>query len=574
MKKNVKLLAMLLTISILATMLSACSSGTSSVASSASSETVQETASAAPEVSEPEESQPAEASTPEEVGSETEEPADPVLVELPIVEEPVTYTMWTTLHPAYMMYVTNLADLLVWSTISQRTGIQFEFIAVSGITASDSFNLMMAGADYTDIITEMDLFSDGIDAAIEQDILMDISGEIEEYAPTYWNMVKEDPTTYLTLVTDSGAVGTIAALRSDTISTDMNGIMIRGDWLEEFGMEEPDTIDALEAYLTKARESYGAVSEFSASGLDATLMTAFNLDGNSSYIVKDGTVSSIYQEETFYDYLQLARDWYEKGLIDPDFYSIEDITQNASKVANGQYAMCSNSAQGISRITQFVTDPNSTIELYPIPYLSATGEEVHVGQTSPLIVDQDCWAITTVCSDVVPLIQLVEYMYSDEGYLLYNYGVEGETYILTEDGTPEWTEMMTNNEEYAFDIMEYLYATATIPGARDYSRETFNFSETELRCMDVYGTMTDGAYNYPTYAAMTGEESTAYSALSSDLETFAESEVLALITGKSELTESSYGAFISSLDSMGLGDMVAIKQDAYDRAQEKYSSMQ
>lgn len=578
MKKHTKFFAMLLVLSMMVMALSACGSGTSAAEPSTqeigapeTTEAVQETTVAEPE--------PADAEAPEEAAVEEsvegpEETPEPVVIELPIVEEPVTYSMWTTLHPAYMMYVTDLADLLVWSTISERTGINFDFTAVSGITASDSFNLMMAGADYTDIITEMDLFSDGIDAAIEQDILVDVAGEVEEYAPTYWDMVKSDPTAYLTLVTDSGAVGTIAALRGDTISTDMNGIMIRGDWLKEFDMDDPDTMEDIHAYLTTAKETNGAVSQFSADGLDGTILTSFNLDGNSGYIVKDGTVSSIYQENSFRDYLETARDWYKEGLIDPDFYSIDDITENASKVANGQYSMCSNSAQGISRITQFVSDPDSTIELYPVAYISANGEEIHVGQTSPLITDKDCWAFTTACDDVVPLVKLVEYMYSDEGYLLYNYGVEGETYTLADDGTPEWTDMMVNNPDYAFDIMEYLYATATIPGARDYSREAFNFSENELRCMEVYGNMTDGAYNYPTYAVMTGDESTKYSALSSDLETYTESAILAFITGQEELNDSSYNDFISTVQNMGIEEMVAIKQAAYDRAQEKYDNMQ
>lgn len=575
MKK--KFLAMLLALVMVLSLLSACGQGSASV----TSEPVSESVAAESVVAENPVAEEPDVAVSAEEEPDAEEPAseEPVVevverepVSLPIAAEETTYTMWTTLHPAYMNYVTDLAELTVWAEVAARTNIGFDFTAVSGITASDNFNLMIAGGDYCDVITEMDLFSEGVDAAIEQEIITDLNGKIQELAPSYWDIISADPQAYLTMVTDNGAIGTIAAVRGNTVSTDLNGLLVRGDWLKEFGMSDPGTLDELKAYLEKARDTYGAVIEFAADGIAGTLMPAFNLDGD--FIVVDGQVESTYMSDAFRDYLETSVQWYNEGIIDPNFYTVEDTTENASKVANGQYSLANGSAQSFSRILQYVTDPDSTIELYPITYVPNTaGEEIHVGQTSPLIIDQDCWAIAASCDAVDPLLVLVEYMFSEEGQLLYNYGVEDDTFTYDAQGKPQWTEKMTADPERAFDIQEYLYATATIPSVRDYSREAFNFSESEQRAMDIFGDMTDGAYNYPSYAVLTTDESSAYTALESDLETYAETAILAFITGQTELTDESYDEFQNTLIDMGIEEMTEMKQAAYDRAMEKYSAI-
>ena len=587
MKKRIP--ALLLVLCMLLGLLAACGSSDSTTTDAEETETAAEETEEAEEAEETEEAEEAEEEAAEETEEAAEEEAEEAAEEtaeeeaeeetaetaaaavtLPIMEEETTYTMWATLHPAYMNYVTDLADLTIWQEIGERTNIYFDFTAVSGITASDTFALMIAGGDYLDVICEMDNFSEGVEAAIDQEIIQDISALIEEYCPTYWDLIKADDTAYLTLVTDSGYVGTLATIRGEGASTDLGGPILRSDWLEEFGLEDPETLDDLKEYLVAAYETYGAVMEFSAEGLDSLLMSCYNL---AEYIVEDGTVYSIYSSDRFRSYMETAAEWYAEGLIDPDFYSIQDTTENATKMANGQYSLVNNRAQGFATIMQYVTDPDSTITLHAISYVPAdAADTIHVGQENALITDDDTWAISTACEDPVPLLQLVEYMCTEEGQLLFNYGVEGLTYELDENGDPQWTEFVTDNSEYAFDVQEYLYATASIPGIRDFNREMYDYDEEELRAAELFSTM-DTSWNYPDYAVMTSDESSTYSAIESDLSTYAESMVLAFITGQTELNDSTWEDFTSTLESMGLQDMIDLKQAAYDRAQEKLASL-
>ena len=55
-------------------------------------------------------------------------------------------------------------------------------------------------------------------------------------------------------------------------------------------------------------------------------------------------------------------------------------------------------------------------------------------------------AITTSCKDVETAARLLDYAYSEEGHMLFNFGVEGESYTMV-DGYPTYTDKILNNPE-------------------------------------------------------------------------------------------------------------------------------
>ena len=49
------------------------------------------------------------------------------------------------------------------------------------------------------------------------------------------------------------------------------------------------------------------------------------------------------------------------------------------------------------------------------------------------------------------MLQFFDYFYTDEGYLLANYGIEGESYDLI-DGVPTWSDYIMNNPDGELDL--------------------------------------------------------------------------------------------------------------------------
>lgn len=185
--KRMPILSALLVLAMLLSLLAGCGSETTS-ASSASSGTTQETSAVAPEPAaseaEPAPADAAPASTPEDSTAETTQSA-PTPVELPLTQEPVTYTIWYC-EPFGELVDDPAQDVAVFRLLSERTGIQFDFKLTTMEAASEKFQLLFAADDLTDIITDaMSYYSGSIDDAVEKDaFLLDYSGYLSDM-PNY-----------------------------------------------------------------------------------------------------------------------------------------------------------------------------------------------------------------------------------------------------------------------------------------------------------------------------------------------------------------------------------------------------
>ena len=167
---------------------------------------------------------------------------------------------------------------------------------------------------------------------------------------------------------------------------------------------------------------------------------------------------------------------------------------------------------------------------------------------------------------------MVEFLYSDEGYLLTNYGVEGESYTMV-DGEPQYTDLVINNPDgLSYFFASYVYATNAASGffpyINDMSRSFYNFNDNQWQVFEDLKKISDCEYNYPAYANMSVDETTAYAGIESDLSTYMDSTVLEFIVGTRDI-DAEFDSFVETLYDMGLQDMIDIKQAAYDRAMQR-----
>ena len=589
MKKKDRLLALLLALMLMIGMFAACGSSDSSSDSSSddaeeAEETTEEAEEAEEEEAEEEEAEEEaaeeeEAAAEEEAAEEESEEAasatsysDPI--ELPLVDEEVHYTAWMPVAPyvSAMIDLDNFSnDIAMVATISEMTGVYIDFTAVAGgEVEEEAFNLMVAGGDYLDIIGVMNYYTAGTESAIEAGVIVDIYDALVEYAPNYLERLAESEEDYLQMITDSGMMGSIAQLLTDKGSENM-GPMVRQDWLDEFGMDLPTTYDELYDYLTAAKTTYGAISYLTSTGNDTDLGAGYNITPGG-YNVVDGVVISSYDTDEYLEYLTMITEWYAEGLFNDDFYN-DTINDIRSDMANDLVSFADGSAENMGEVYDYNPD-NTEIELVAMLYPTLTEEyDVHVGQSGTIIKNSDTWSISTACGDYTALLQLVNWLYSDDAYYAYNWGTEGVTYTFDDNGDPQWTDLVVNNEEYSYMFASYLYASGVgsvyYPGIYDMTKSHYNYRDEQLEAYDLYQTLTDGAYNLPNYVStsLTVDEQEEYVSYSTDLETYAEETVLQFITGQKSLDE--YDEFVETLHDMGLTRMTEIYQEVYDRCQEK-----
>ncbi len=574
-------LSLLLVLTMLTAVLTACGGGTTSAASSVPA--AAETEASTPATPEAPKQPVAEAST-AEPGSEMEsaapEAVEPQLeeVELPLFEETRTYTMWTML-PFFMNgLVSDMAtDINNMKLLQENCNVKLEVTAVGDSVVSEQFNLMVSSGDYTDIISDgVSHYSKGYDAAITDDIIIDLYDLAKEYAPNYLYYLDTDPSLRAALITDNGCLPTVATIYKES-GCENGGILIRGDWLEELDMEQPETYDQLHDYVQACMEKYGAQgitignSMADCRGDDSLYSYGYDLYAGG-YNVIDGQVVYSYLNDNYYDYLRMLADWYQDGTLYSDFFNVQ-MGSTDKWFASGQCPVDTGTAANIATIESYA-DPSYSYELMPInaPKVNAD-DQLHFSWTDNFsrIKQQDSWAISTACQDPEGIMMMVNYLFSEAGQLMYNYGDEGHSFEYDAEGKPQYTELITNNPDgISYKDACYIYASAVasghLPSIMDVRAGYYYFGDEEWNVFDTFRTCdADGSYNLPTGVALNEEENQEYATLSSDITTYASTEIMKFILGQSELTPDSFETFRDTILSMGGERMEELYQQAYER---------
>ena len=181
------------------------------------------------------------------------------------------------------------------------------------------------------------------------------------------------------------------------------------------------------------------------------------------------------------------------------------------------------------------------------------------------------WSVSTQCSEenLDLICQLVDYIFSDEGTLLFNYGAEGEAFRYGDNGEPEWTDLIL---DYAGGTTTacMIYATATpaeyIPGIYDDSKFDYSYTDTMVEIEDMIDNASTGEYDYPIGAdnRISSEDLLTAAALSSDLSTYVSTTILSWIHGQTELNDQTWQDYVATCYAMNLQDIIDIYQEGYD----------
>lgn len=581
--KATKLISLILALLMVFSLLTACGGGNEAPSSAPAEETASAPAEEENPAEEPQEA-PAE-EVPVEEGSVAEAPAEPAYtrenVELPLFEETRTYTMFNML-PFFMNgLIDDMAeDMNTLRLLQEYCNIKLDVYAVGDSVIGEQFNLMCSSGDFTDIMYGTANYSRGYDAAIEDEIIIDLLDLAEEYAPNFMYFLHSDKAIYNELITDNGALPTIATIYKDA-GCENGGMLLRGDWLRELGMEAPKTMDEFHDYVQTCMKEYGTqgicIGNFMGNNKADDVLYSYAYDFYAGdYNIIDGEVVFSYLNDNYYDYIRMITDWYADGTIYADFYTA-GFGQPDQFFASGQSPMVSGTAANLATIESY-KDPNYEYEILPIetPKLNVE-DELHFSwtDTHSQIRGRDTWAVSTACTDPEGIMQVVNFLFSEEGELLFNYGDEGGSFEYDENGNPQYTELVTNNPD-GLSYMDacYIYVSAAasnhMPGILDLKATYYYFDEADWAVMETFMTCeADGSYNMPKGVALTSEENEEYAAIYSDISTYASAEIMKFVMGQSELTEESFQAVQDTIIEMGGERMEELYQQAYERYLQK-----
>lgn len=581
MKK--RLLALMLAVFLLCSAMAGCGADGSSAepASGVSAETPAETPDAAPAV--PDEAEPAaeaSASTREETapvvehqynfpGSDTAHLSYSNEYTLPISEDGATLSWMRTalnlMGPLGELGLSNLQDLPAIQHLQEITGVTIEYTELDFWTAQEKMNIAIASGDYPAIISNL-LYASGDTGALADEVIVDLTDRLEEYSPNYNYLINSNPDEASIFRSD----GRVLCYKSPYDNFIQNqGMVIRKDWLEEQNLKVPTTYEEMHDVLTTFRDAYDlntAIyfnSQCTINGLVVGYdVASFAADGSGSglpYYVVDGEVHCTLLEDGYQAYLTEMNKWYNDGLFDKDFGAISYDPMGGAlgeMTANGTVGVWCTSGEGIGNITFPVSCvPNLTLE---------EGGRDHQTSTS-LLTDSDNTYITACCDDVETAMKFLDYLYSEDGILFYNYGFEGEDFTIDENGTPQFTDAVINNE-YGVDVPNMLRIRRPYTLCSSmmllYATAEFN-TDLKNEAWEVWTSNMDGEHFIPTNVTMNADETETAGYYGTDIITYACETIPLFISGEMPLDQ--WDTFVGRLKEMNIEKCIEAEQSAYDR---------
>lgn len=472
-----------------------------------------------------------------------------------------TLTIWKPLW--WVGKVTSDAENEAYIEAQKRLGVTLVFENPPSGTENESFNLMVAGDTLTDIIhtgwNGDGMYVGGLDKYISDGVLIRLNDLAPEYAPDYMKaietlVVQEERKEFYT---DEGNLVQFYAI-SPYEEYCYNGILYRKDWMDELGLQNPKTLDQMEAVLTQFKDAKGAVAPLllPAGGIDGNggaIMSAWDI-GNS-FFQRDGVVAYGPTEPAFKEYLALMADWYAKGLIDRDFVT-RDEDAYKRMMTTGESGVIIHSPDTVGA---WMTDVSPMLGGHN-PGLTED-QKIEYRLKTYQCRPPYAAAVTTACEKPEVAIQFLNYGYTAEGELLYNYGIEGQTYEMV-DGVPVYTDMMMNNPDYPV-LDAILKFKHHIGPAIRYEHEsnpaiTLDNMETRRFFTEDSGT----ALNMP-MVSLTAEEGEEFARIMAQVNTYRDTAVANFIMGTKPLDE--FDAYIADMEGLGINDVIAMEQAAYDR---------
>lgn len=568
---RVKILPLLLALLLIVSLLGACGTpapvSEAEEASAPSAEEAQSVLDSEPAIETEEEPESAEEAEELPVEENAEEPMEEPAplpepgADFPLVDAGSESISFWYVTPPFASMMGDYADNNTWNlfrTLSEMTGLTFEFTYAPWDSASESFSLLVAGGDYTDVLCG-NRYTSGVDAAIEDDVYLRLNDLIDEYCPFY-NLQLQRPEVKRDAFTEAGNIGVFYDLY-DADTTANSGIGVNEDVFAETGVAEPETYDDYEV-MFEAMKNLGVK--------DIIIQTPFHQIIASGYyniedwVVIDGKVQYGLVNENSKEFYTRMADWYQKGYLMSDYY-----TSPLYANQNGVFAELADHSGGIMMAMADAIGSYPESKIKPLHIMVREhGDVVHTYQRNKVLSGDNGWEISTACDEEkqVYIAKMVDYLYSDPGKILVTWGEEGLSFEYDENGDAQYIDAIFN--EYPIPMCAYLkYASMDEVGLSDVRKVNYGFDENELAAVDLWAPAQDNDALYPT-TSLTVEERDVVSRYYADAETYIVEYVNTLINGSQSID--TWDDFITTLnDTLHFDEVVAVKQAAYDRYMQK-----
>ncbi|WP_458462655.1 extracellular solute-binding protein [Paenibacillus sp.] len=499
--------------------------------------------------------------------------------ELPIVTEPITLRVAFVVSSKVEDMETN--RLTLW--IEEQTGINLEFIELSSKDTATQVNALMNGNDLPDVIWGYNLPYDMLCAYADAGLIVPLDEQFEKYGKNVYDVIVADlgPNT-LSYMTYDGHIyavpsGGLAVTNKYNAYTNV----LQTAFLDELGMEHPQTLDDLYKYLVGVRDNdvnkngdpndeipmtTWAEENFAFK----TISQAYQYTDEKTYLkTNDGKISFIANNELFKEAIEFTKKLVDEKLLDPACFTQDESVISTINAQEGNTVGLM--ACGYFYTSVFDANSEEYSTLRGLPTLE--GPHGYKSSAVKLANPNVAMVVTSACKNVDAAFRLADFMLSDENSLIARIGFEGEQWKKAEEGV-----IGRNGKQAVFSLIttqEWVQPSTNVI----WNRETFIHSNVMDGCEAAvanskYSMPEDTwTFNIPGFVTnehlpeliMNVDDATEYEELQKMIVDYVNTSIAQFVLGDRSLDD--WDNYCKDLEKMGVERYLEIAQVSYDAMQ-------
>lgn len=471
-----------------------------------------------------------------------------------------TLTMWAD-APVYAEYA-SYKEQPFYQDLMKNTGVTVDFRFPPQGQGQEAFNLLIASNNLPDIVlyhwTDV---PGGPQKFLDEKYIIPLNEVFTTYAPNITKYLKEHPEADRMVKTDNHQYYCFPFLRGDDWLTTYLGPVVRSDLMKQFNIENPVTLD----------DWYDMLKTFQANGVKIPLTLpnknyylASGVNGFYDFYIDGEEVKYGPREESWKDFINVMNRWYNEGLIDKDYGSL-DATVIDQKMASGDVGATLGGGSSVGTWLSSGKKNNEAYDLEGIAYPAVqAGMTPEFGQKDNIYVGTGCAAITTSCKNLELAAKFLDYFYTEEGQLFSNFGTEGVSYTMV-DGEPVFTDAVFDEAGTAAYIGKYAWSYSTTLAIQDRRMYEQRLAwDQQKKAIDVWNKTNMKEHLLPPILP-NSEEAATVADITNQLDTYMEEFYFASVCAKEPLTDEAFDAYVAQLNAMGVDQLIEIYKTAIGR---------
>lgn len=461
-------------------------------------------------------------------------------------------------------------DAFIWST--QNGKYQFDVECYDRAVMAEKVNLMLSTNNYPDVFVKaapVVFTSTMIDDYGKKGIFIPLNDLIKEHAPNLSKLLEERPTKLKNITSSDGNIYSLPGIsEADTTgASTVSATWINQSWLTNLGLDMPTDMQSFYEVLTafKEQDANGngdpndEIPVMMSIGPTQLVTAWLNMvgqkwDSNSNCIEVDGKLQDVRACDAYKEVLSWVAKFYQEELLDQNIFT-QEISQAQ---AIGKSADVTGVTGGSSPLTYCGNVYGMNFTYIPpfgddIGYLNSTGS---VGTLM----------ITDHCEDPAAVMEWIDQFYSEEGGYRAWMGEEGVNYKFTNEEktmyewiVPEGSDVTTMRSQACLQGIGY---TPALSPAVYNSGNPDPLSRLSYEATEAMRKASSGYFPVLSYES---EDQKTVAAIEADISAYADTYAAKVATGELDLEES-WPDYIKQLEAMRMGQMLEIKQTAYDLA--------